>query len=32
MHLAWGAGFLVGVARGARENIDTSRLRRNTLP
>lgn len=30
MHLAWGAGFLVGVARGARENIDTSRLRRNT--
>lgn len=30
MHLAWGAGFLVGAARGARENVDTSRLRRNT--
>lgn len=30
MHLAWGFGFLVGAARGARENVDTSRLRRNT--
>ncbi len=30
MHLAWGLGFLVGAARGARENVDTSRLRRNT--
>ncbi|WP_431801221.1 glycosyltransferase family 2 protein [Microbacterium sp. bgisy203] len=30
MHLAWGVGFLIGVARGARENVDTSRLRRNT--
>ncbi len=30
MHLAWGLGFLVGAATGARENIDTSRLRRNT--
>lgn len=30
MHLAWGAGFLVGAARGARENVDTSRLDRNT--
>jgi len=30
MHLAWGAGFLIGAARGARENIDTSRLQRNT--
>lgn len=30
MHLSWGVGFLIGVARGARENIDTSRLRRNT--
>lgn len=30
MHLAWGFGFLLGAARGARENIDTSRLSRNT--
>lgn len=30
MHLAWGTGFLVGAARGARENVDTSRLQRNT--
>lgn len=30
MHLAWGAGFLVGLARGARDDVDTSRLRRNT--
>lgn len=30
MHLAWGFGFLVGLARGARENVDTSRLERNT--
>lgn len=30
MHLAWGFGFLVGAARGARENVDTSRLQRNT--
>ncbi|MFT3799494.1 glycosyltransferase family 2 protein [Microbacterium sp.] len=30
MHLAWGAGFLLGAARGARENVDTSRLDRNT--
>ena len=30
MHLAWGAGFIGGAARGARENVDTSRLRRNT--
>jgi glycosyltransferase involved in cell wall biosynthesis len=25
MHLSWGAGFLVGVARGARDAVDTSR-------
>ncbi|MEZ5214638.1 MAG: hypothetical protein R2692_08090 [Microbacterium sp.] len=25
MHLAWGAGFIGGAARGARENVDTSR-------
>lgn len=30
MHVAWGAGFLVGLLRGARENVDTSRLNRNT--
>lgn len=30
MHMAWGLGFLLGVARGARENVDTSRLDRNT--
>ena len=30
MHLAWGFGFLLGAARGARENVDTSRLSRNT--
>ncbi|MFI8631725.1 glycosyltransferase family 2 protein [Microbacterium sp. NPDC077663] len=30
MHLAWGAGFLVGVVRGAKDTIDTSRLDRNT--
>ncbi|WP_295573920.1 glycosyltransferase family 2 protein [uncultured Microbacterium sp.] len=30
MHLAWGVGFLVGITRGAKENVDTSRLGRNT--
>ncbi len=30
MHLAWGFGLLIGAARGARENVDTSRLKRNT--
>ena len=30
MHLAWGVGFLVGAATGAKENVDTSRLSRNT--
>ncbi len=30
MHVAWGVGFLIVAARGARENIDTSRLDRNT--
>lgn len=28
MHVAWGAGFILGVARGARDTIDTSRLSR----
>ncbi|WP_405376199.1 MULTISPECIES: glycosyltransferase family 2 protein [unclassified Microbacterium] len=30
MHLAWGAGFLRGILRGASKTIDTSRLDRNT--
>lgn len=30
MHLAWGTGFLGGVARGAHDTVDTSRLDRNT--
>ncbi|WP_336632174.1 MULTISPECIES: glycosyltransferase family 2 protein [unclassified Microbacterium] len=30
MHLAWGTGFIGGFALGAREDIDTSRLDRNT--
>jgi len=30
MHLAWGAGFLLGLMRGARDTVDTSRLDRNT--
>lgn len=30
MHLSWGAGFLVGLVRGAKDTIDTSRLDRNT--
>lgn len=30
MHLAWGAGFLWGLVRGARDTVDTSRLGRNT--
>jgi succinoglycan biosynthesis protein ExoA len=25
MHLSWGVGFIVGVLRGARDSIDTSR-------
>ena len=28
MHIAWGAGFIVGVVRGARDTIDTSRVSR----
>ncbi len=30
MHLAWGAGFLRGLLRGAHGTVDTSRLDRNT--
>jgi hypothetical protein len=30
MHVSWGIGFLVGLVRGARDTVDTSRLARNT--
>lgn len=30
MHLAWGVGFLLGLLRGAKDTVDTSRLDRNT--
>lgn len=30
MHLSWGVGFLFGIARGAHDTVDTSRLDRNT--
>jgi succinoglycan biosynthesis protein ExoA len=26
MHYAWGAGFLLGISRGARDTVDTSRI------
>ncbi len=32
MHLAWGAGFLAGVTRGARDTVDTSRLSGRNTP
>lgn len=32
MHLAWGAGFLVGVLRGADDTVDTSRLGTRNTP
>lgn len=32
MHLPWGAGFLWGVARGARDTVDTSRLDGRNTP
>jgi len=32
MHLAWGAGFLLGVTRGAQETVDTSRLGDRNTP
>ena len=32
MHLAWGAGFLAGVTRGASETVDTSRLSGRNTP
>jgi succinoglycan biosynthesis protein ExoA len=25
MHLSWGVGFIVGLLRGARDTVDTSR-------
>jgi succinoglycan biosynthesis protein ExoA len=32
MHLTWGAGFLAGVARGAHDTVDTSRLGDRNTP
>jgi glycosyltransferase involved in cell wall biosynthesis len=32
MHLSWGAGFLAGVARGAHDTVDTSRLGDRNTP
>jgi glycosyltransferase involved in cell wall biosynthesis len=32
MHLAWGAGFLSGVLRGAHDTVDTSRLGSRNTP
>ncbi|WP_433775464.1 glycosyltransferase family 2 protein [Microbacterium sp. gxy059] len=32
MHLAWGAGFLAGVLRGAHDTVDTSRLSGRNTP
>lgn len=32
MHLSWGAGFLAGVARGADDTVDTSRLGDRNTP
>ncbi len=32
MHLAWGAGFLGGLARGAHDTVDTSRLAGRNTP
>jgi hypothetical protein len=32
MHLSWGAGFLVGLLRGARDTVDTSRLAGRNTP
>ncbi|MER7797910.1 glycosyltransferase [Microbacterium sp. NPDC096154] len=32
MHLSWGAGFLVGLVRGARDTVDTSRLAGRNTP
>ncbi|WP_229663021.1 glycosyltransferase family 2 protein [Microbacterium album] len=32
MHLSWGAGFLVGVAHGAQDTVDTSRLDGRNTP
>lgn len=32
MHIAWGLGFLVGIVRGARDTVDTSRLGDRNTP
>lgn len=32
MHLSWGTGFVIGVARGAHDTVDTSRLGTRNTP
>lgn len=32
MHLSWGAGFIIGVVRGAHDTVDTSRLGNRNTP
>ncbi len=32
MHLSWGAGFVIGVVRGAHDTVDTSRLGSRNTP
>ncbi len=32
MHVSWGTGFLIGVARGAHDTVDTSRLGSRNTP
>lgn len=32
MHLSWGAGFIIGVLRGAHDTVDTSRLGERNTP
>lgn len=32
MHLSWGAGFLIGILRGAHDAVDTSRLGQRNTP
>ncbi|MET0811521.1 MAG: glycosyltransferase family 2 protein [Microbacterium sp.] len=32
MHLSWGAGFVIGLARGAHDTVDTSRLGSRNTP
>jgi hypothetical protein len=32
MHISWGAGFVIGVLRGAHDTVDTSRLGDRNTP